>query len=114
MNHKCVDTGLTSACLSVVPSIPLYGWMAETGNFPAIMTDEAMDIITGLSGFPTDDASKEALTVSNLYLEVPYAENVSEINSALDSYHGSIMSGEMSIDDGIAAMNEAVQAIINP
>ncbi|MDE7202794.1 MAG: sugar ABC transporter substrate-binding protein [Lachnospiraceae bacterium] len=88
--------------------------MAETGNFPAIMTDEAMDIITGLSGFPTDDASKEALTVSNLYLEVPYAENVSEINSALDSYHGSIMSGEMSIDDGIAAMNEAVQAIINP
>lgn len=87
--------------------------MAETGNFPAIMTDEAMDLITGLAGFPTDDESKEALTVSNLYLEVPYAENVSEINSALDSFHGSIMSGEMSIDDGIAAMNEAVQAIIN-
>lgn len=88
--------------------------MAETGNFPAIMTDEAMNIITGLNGFPTDDASKEALTVSNLYLEVPYAENVSEINSALDSYHGSIMSGEMSIDEGITAMNEAVKAIINP
>ncbi len=86
--------------------------MAETGNFPAIMTDEAMNIITSLSGFPTDDASKEALNVSNLYLEVPYAENVSEINSALDSFHGSIMSGEMSIDEGIAAMNEAVQAVI--
>lgn len=86
--------------------------MAETGNFPAIMTDEAMDIITGLHGFPTDDASKEALNVSNLYLEVPYAENVSEINSALDSFHGSIMSGEMSIDEGISAMNEAVQAVI--
>ena len=64
--------------------------------------------ITGLEGFPTDEASKEALTVSNLYLEVPYAPNVSEINSALDSYHGSIMTGEMSIDDGIAAMNKAV------
>lgn len=88
--------------------------MAETGNFPAIMTDEAMNIITGLNGFPSDDTSKEALTVSNLYLEVPYAENVSEINSALDSYHGSIMSGEMSIDEGITAMNEAVKAIINP
>lgn len=85
--------------------------MAETGNFPAIMTSEARDIITGLEGFPADDASKEALNVSNLYLEVPYAENVSEINSALDSYHGSIMSGEMSIDEGIAAMNEAVKAI---
>ncbi len=87
--------------------------MAETGNFPAIMTEEAMSLITGLEGFPTDDASKEALNVSNLYLEVPYAENVSEINSALDSYHGSIMSGEMSIDEGIAAMNEAVKGITN-
>ena len=64
--------------------------------------------VTSLQGFPTDEASKEALTVSNLYLEVPYAPNVSEINSALDSYHGSIMTGEMSIDDGIAAMNKAV------
>lgn len=85
--------------------------MASTGNFPAIMTSEAMDIITGLEGFPQDEQSKEALNVSNLYLEVPYAPNVSEINSALDSYHGSIMSGEMTIDDGIKAMEEAVKAI---
>lgn len=82
--------------------------MASSGNFPAMMTDEVVDMISGLEGFPTDEASKEALTVSNLYLEVPYAPNVSEINSALDSYHGSIMTGEMSIDDGIAAMNKAV------
>ena len=87
--------------------------MAETGNFPAIMTSEAMDIITSLDGFPQDEASKEALNVSNLYLEVPYAENVSEINSALDSYHGSIMSGEMTVEEGIAAMEEAVKAIKN-
>lgn len=85
--------------------------MAATGNFPAIMTSEAMDIITSLDGFPQDPASKEALTVSNLYLEVPYAPNVSEINSTLDSYHGSIMSGEMTIDDGIKAMEDAVKAI---
>lgn len=85
--------------------------MAATGNFPAIMTSEAMNLITGLEGFPQDAESKEALNVSNLYLEVPYAPNVSEINSALDSYHGSIMSGEMSIDDGIKAMEDAVKAI---
>ncbi len=86
--------------------------MAATGNFPAIMTAEALGLITGLEGFPADAASKEALNVSNLYLEVPYAPNVSEINSALDSYHGSIMSGEMSIDEGIAAMNAEVSKII--
>ncbi len=85
--------------------------MASSGNFPAIMTDEVKTAITSLEGFPTDDASKEALNVSNLYLEVPYAANVSEINSILDSYHGSIMTGEMSIDDGIAAMNTEVSAL---
>jgi len=86
--------------------------MASSGNFPAIMTDEVKEAITSLDGFPTDEASKEALNVSNLYLEVPYGENVSEINSILDSYHGSIMTGEMSIDDGIAAMNEEVSALL--
>ena len=85
--------------------------MASSGNFPAIMTDEVKTAITNLEGFPTDDASKEALNVSNLYLEVPYGENVSEINSILDSYHGSIMTGEMSIDDGIAAMNKEISAL---
>lgn len=86
--------------------------MASSGNFPAIMTDEVSDMITGLEGYPTDEASKEALNVSNLYLEVPYAPNVSEINSILDSYHGSIMTGEMSIEDGITAMNEGVSKIL--
>lgn len=86
--------------------------MASSGNFPAIMTDEVKDMIAGLDGFPTDEASKEALTVSNLYLEVPYAEHVSEINSVLDSYHGSIMTGEKTVDEGIAAMNEEVKKIL--
>ena len=86
--------------------------MASSGNFPAIMTDEIRDAISSMEGFPTDEASKEALNVSNLYLEVPYAPNVSEINSLLDSYHGSIMTGEMTIDEGIAAMNDGVSQIL--
>ncbi len=87
--------------------------MAETGNFPALMNDEVAGIIAGLDGFPTDAESKEALSVSNLYLEVPYAENVSEINDILDTYHKSIMNGEMTIDEGIAAMNEEVGKVLN-
>jgi len=86
--------------------------MAETGNFPAMMNDEIADIISGLEGFPTDEGSKEALSVSNLYLEVPYAENVSAINDILDTYHKSIMNREVSIDDGIASMNEEIGKII--
>ena len=87
--------------------------MAETGNFPAIMTSEALDVITSLEGFPTDDASKEALNVSNLYLEVPYAENVSEVNNVLDTYHTAIMNRETTVDEGIASMNEEVGKILN-
>ena len=87
--------------------------MAQTGNFPAIMTDEVANVITALEGFPTDDASKEALNVSNLYLEVPYAENVSEVNNILDTYHTSIMNREVTVDEGIASMNEEVGKILN-
>lgn len=86
--------------------------MAGTGNFPALMTDEIADIISGLEGFPADAESKEALNVSNLYLEVPYAENVSAINDILDTYHKSIMNREVSIDEGIASMNEEVGKIL--
>ncbi len=86
--------------------------MAETGNFPALMNDEVSSIIAGLTGFPTDVASKEALQVSNLYLEVPYAENVSEINVILDTYHKSIMNREITIDEGIEKMNEEVGKLL--
>lgn len=86
--------------------------MAETGNFPALMNDEVAGIISSLDGFPQDAESKEALNVSNLYLEAPYAENVSAINDILDTYHKSIMNREMSIDDGIAAMNEEVGKVL--
>ena len=86
--------------------------MAETGNFPALMNDEVAGIISSMEGFPTDAESKEALNVSNLYLEVPYAENVSEINDILDTYHKSIMNQEMTIDEGIAKMNEEVGKVL--
>ena len=85
--------------------------MASTGNFPAIMTDEAMATITSIEGFPTDQQSKDALKTTNLYLEVPYAANVSEINSILDTNHSMIMNNECSIEDGIKAMNEQVGAL---
>ncbi len=87
--------------------------MAETGNFPAISTDKVKSIISSLDGFPKDAQSAEALEVSNLYLEVPYAEKVSEINAILDTYHRMIMSGELTIEEGIKEMNENVAALGN-
>lgn len=85
--------------------------MASTGNFPAIMSDEVVDMLSQLDGFPTDEASKEALKTAQVYLEAPYAENVSEINTILDTYHKDIMMGDTSIEDGVAKMNEEVGAL---
>lgn len=86
--------------------------MAQTGNFPALMNEEVAGIISSLEGFPEDAESKEALNVSNLYLEVPYAENVSAINDILDTYHKSIMNREMTIEDGIAYMSTEVSKVL--
>lgn len=78
------------------------------GNFPANITDEAVDMISAQEGFPEDEQSKDALYVSNLYIEAPYGENVAEINSILDTYHTMIMQRECTIDEGIQKMNEEV------
>ena len=86
--------------------------IASTGTFPAIMNDEVVEQIASLEGFPSDDASKEALKTSQIYLEAPYDKNISEINTILDTYHKDIMNGDTSIDEGISKMNEEVSAIL--
>lgn len=86
--------------------------IASTGNFPAIFSDEVSDLIASLDGFPQDEASKEALKTTQVYLEAPYSENISEINTVLDTYHKDIMNGDITIDDGIAKMNEEVGKIL--
>lgn len=85
--------------------------VAATGAFPAIMSDEVINEIASMDGFPTDEASKEALQTSTVYLEAPYDPNVAEINTILDTYHKDIMNGDISIDEGIQKMNEEVSAL---
>ncbi|WP_367568601.1 ABC transporter substrate-binding protein [Lacrimispora sp.] len=86
--------------------------LAETGNFAAKFTDSAKETILSMDGFPQDDASKEALNVEQLYLEVPYGKNIAEINNILNTYHKDIMTRDLTIDEGIAKMNEEVQKLM--
>jgi len=83
--------------------------IAETGTLPAIMSEEVIDILTGLEGFPQDQESREALTTGRVYPEAPYDSRISEINTILDEYHKDIMDGSISIDAGIQKMNEEVE-----
>lgn len=86
--------------------------MASTGNIPAMTNDKIVDLIAGMEGFPTDEASKEALVTSHTYLEMPANDKSSEIEAVLNEQHDLIMNEEIGVDDAIAAMNEGVQAII--
>lgn len=85
--------------------------VAETGLFPAVMSDSVIDIISNLDGFPQDEASKEALHTTKVYLEAPYDKNIAEINTILDTYHKDIMNRDISVDEGIQKMNEEVSAL---
>ena len=86
--------------------------VASTGNFPAMMTDATAAQIASKAGFPTDDASKEALKTTKVYLEAPYDKNIAKINTILDTYHKDIMNGDVSIDAGIEKMNKEVSSLI--
>lgn len=86
--------------------------VANTGTIPAITTDAVVEAISGLEGFPTDDASAEALKTANTYLEMPVHEKSSEIETVLNEAHDNIMTEGVTIDEGIAEMTEGVKAVL--
>lgn len=88
------------------------GILAQTGTFPAIKTDEVLDLLAAQDGFPTDEASKEALATTQVYLEMPMHDKAAEIEGVLNEAHDGIMTGALTIDEGIAKMNEEVGAIL--
>lgn len=87
--------------------------IASTGTFPAIKTDSVVASISGMEGFPADANSAEALKTANTYLEMPVYEKSAEIEVILNDGHDYIMTETMTIDEGIAYMNEEVGKIIN-
>jgi multiple sugar transport system substrate-binding protein len=86
--------------------------IGNTGTFPAIMTDQVINTISSIPGYPADDSSKVALHTANTYLEMPVNEKSSEIEIILNDAHDNIMTGNATIDEGITDMNEQIKAII--
>lgn len=86
--------------------------IAATGTFPAVSNEQINDIIAATEGFPTDEASKEALNTVAVYLEMPLTDKASEIETVLNEEHDAIMTGAETVDDGIANMNSRVQEVL--
>lgn len=86
--------------------------IASTGSIPASMNESIAEMVASVEGFPADDSSKEALQTANLYLEMPVHPKSAEIETVLNEAHDGIMTESITIDDGIAQMNEKIGAIL--
>lgn len=86
--------------------------LAESGNIPAIKTDDVLNTIASVDGFPTDANSKEALNTVKTYLEMPIHKKSADIDTVLNEGHDNIMTENISIDEGIKEMNEKVKEFL--
>lgn len=85
--------------------------VAATGTFPALRSDDVAQKIAALPGFPQDENSKEALKAGKAYLEMAVNPNAARIEVVLNRVHDSLMTDNISIDDGLKEMDEGVKAI---
>ncbi|NLK05860.1 MAG: sugar ABC transporter substrate-binding protein [Spirochaetales bacterium] len=86
--------------------------IAKTGTIPAIKNAQVVEIIAAKPGFPTDQASRDALQVAKTYLEMPLHERAGEIEVVLNQVHDEIMTNNISVDAGIVKMNDQIQKIL--
>lgn len=87
--------------------------IASTGTIPAIKTDEVVNSISSIEGFPSDENSKAALTTAKTYLEMPMHEKSADIEVILNEVHDSIMTKNTDIDKGLTDMKARVQQVLD-
>lgn len=80
--------------------------VASTGTRPAYVSEDVAAAMTAVEGFPQDDTTKAALLPTAIAMEWPIGDGVSEIKTIVNEEHTLIMTRELSIDDGIAEMEE--------
>jgi multiple sugar transport system substrate-binding protein len=76
------------------------------------MNTDVVNAITSIPGFPTDAASKEALSVYKAYLEMPLHDKSADIELILNENHDAIMAGSITVQQGIQDMNTRVGQLL--
>lgn len=83
--------------------------LAQMGSLPAINNQQVLDSIKKIDGFPQDKTSAEALMTKTVRLELPLHPKVATIEKILNEEHELIMTGSVSIDQGLAEMGRRVK-----
>ncbi|MDD3334798.1 MAG: sugar ABC transporter substrate-binding protein [Eubacteriales bacterium] len=86
--------------------------VAATGTRPAYVSEEVATVMAAADGFPTDDASMAALLPTAISLEWPVGDGVNDIKTIVNEEHSLIMTRELSIDEGVAEMEERAAEFI--
>ncbi|CAG0961429.1 MAG: sugar ABC transporter substrate-binding protein [Anaerolinea sp.] len=80
--------------------------LASLGNLPAIRTPEVLEVFAAVSGVPAE--AQTALQTTTVRLELPMHPNVGSYEQILNEEHELIMTGSVSVEDGIAEINRRV------
>ncbi|HWP68812.1 MAG TPA: sugar ABC transporter substrate-binding protein [Rectinemataceae bacterium] len=83
--------------------------LAKIGSLPAIRNQQVLDSIKKIDGYPQDKTSAEALITKTVRLELPMHAKVAVIEKILNEQHELIMTGSVSIDQGLADMGRRVK-----
>lgn len=86
--------------------------VAAVGTRPAYVSEEVAAVMAAAEGFPTDEATQAALLPAAIALEWPVGEGVNDIKTIVNEEHTLIMTREVSIEEGIASMNERAAEFI--
>ena len=87
--------------------------IAKIGVTPAYNDQSITDAYFSVKGMPSDDLSKKAFQPTDVRLEMPVSDKSSDVDAILREEHQLIMTGEKTIDAGIAEMAKRVKSEVN-
>ena len=87
--------------------------LAKMGSLPAVRNQQVLDSIRKIDGYPQDKTSADALMTKTVRLELPMHPKVAIIEKILNEEHELIMTGSVSIDQGLAEMSRRVKEVLD-
>ena len=84
--------------------------LAKIGVSPAYRTQAILDTYFAVTGMPTDEIAKKAFQPDKVVLEMPVNEKSSDVDLILNEEHELIMTGDKTVDAGLAEMGNRVRS----
>ncbi|MFB6720964.1 ABC transporter substrate-binding protein [Kribbella sp. NPDC056345] len=83
--------------------------VAKAGVTPSLQSQQILDTYFALPGVPNGDVAKKAFKPDTVVLEMPVSDKSSDVDQILTEEHELIMTGQKSLDDGLAEMSKRVK-----